>query len=69
VEDEMSAVDKAKNKLEEAVGKAKEVVGDVTGNEDLKAEGQKDQSKADVKQGGEKVKDAAKDVKDGLTGN
>lgn len=64
----MSAIDKAKNKAEELVGKAKEVVGDVTNNEDLKAEGQKDQGKADVKQGGEKVKDAAGDIKDGLTG-
>ena len=60
----MSAIDKAKNKAEELVGKAKEVVGDAAGNENLKAEGQKDQSKADVKQGGEKVKDAAGDIKD-----
>lgn len=65
----MSAVDKAKNKVEEVVGKAKEVIGDVTGNESLKNEGQKDQGKSDLKQGGEHVKDAAKDAKDGLTGN
>ena len=33
-------------------------VGDATDNEDLQAEGQVDQSKANVKQAGEKVKDA-----------
>ena len=65
----MSAVDKAKNKAEELLGKAKEVVGDVTGNESLKDEGKSDQGKSDLKQGGEHVKDAAGDLKDGLTGN
>ena len=42
------------------LGKAKEKVGDATGNKDLQAEGKKDQSKADLKQAGEKVKDAFK---------
>lgn len=54
----MSFVDKAKNKLEETVGKAKEVIGEKTGNEKLEAEGQADQGKAGLKQTGEKVKDA-----------
>ena len=42
------------------LGKAKEKLGDATDNRDLQAEGKKDQSKADLKQAGEKVKDAFK---------
>jgi uncharacterized protein YjbJ (UPF0337 family) len=56
--------DKIGNKAEEAAGKVKEEVGDATGNERLEAEGQADQSEANVKQAGEKLKDAADDVKD-----
>jgi uncharacterized protein YjbJ (UPF0337 family) len=56
------AGDKAKHAGEEAVGKAKEGLGKVTGNEELEAEGQGDQGKANVKQAGDKVADAAKDV-------
>ena len=52
--------DKIANKGEGALGKAKEKLGDATDNRDLQAEGKKDQSKADLKQAGEKVKDAAK---------
>ncbi|MBD5829842.1 CsbD family protein [Janibacter melonis] len=56
----MGIADKAKNAAEEAVGKAKEVVGDVTNNDELKAEGQAEQAKAEVKQTGEDVKDVFK---------
>ena len=56
----MSAMDKLNNKAEELAGKGKEQVGDATGNEDLKAEGQGDQAKGNVKQAGEKIKDAFK---------
>ncbi len=56
----MGADDKTGNKIEDLAGKAKEGLGNATGNEDLKAEGQTDQSKADLKQAGEKVKDAFK---------
>ena len=48
----MSATDKLKNATESATGNAKEKVGDATGNEDLKAEGQVDQTSADAKQAG-----------------
>ncbi|WP_127781741.1 CsbD family protein [Rhodococcus sp. X156] len=65
----MSAIDKAKNKAEELIGKAKEAVGGASGNKDLKHEGQGDQAKGNVKQGGENVKDAASDTKDKLTGD
>ncbi|MFF0816835.1 CsbD family protein [Rhodococcus sp. NPDC003318] len=57
----MSAIDKAKNKAEEVAGKAKEKVGQATGDKDTEAEGHADQSKSNLKQAGEKVKDAFKD--------
>ncbi len=50
--------DKTKNKAEELGGKAKEALGDATGDKDLQAAGQKDQTKSNLKQAGEKVKDA-----------
>lgn len=56
------AGDKVKHAGEEAVGKAKEGMGKATDNEDMEAEGQRDQSKANLKQAGDKVADAAKDV-------
>lgn len=56
----MSATDKIKNKIEDVQGKAKEALGNATGDEDTKREGQKDQSKSDLKDAGENVKDAFK---------
>ena len=56
----MSGDDKIRNAAEEAAGKAKEAVGDATGNEKLQAEGKSDQVKANLKQAGENVKDAFK---------
>lgn len=50
----------SKNAAEDALGKVKEVVGDVTGNEKLEAEGNADQTKASVKKTGENVKDVFK---------
>lgn len=47
----------AKNAAEDAIGKAKEVIGDVTGNEKLEAEGKKDQGVSGVKKVGENIKD------------
>ncbi len=54
----MSAKDKIKNILERVSGKVKEVVGSAVGNKDLEAQGQVDQVSANLKQAGEKVKDA-----------
>jgi uncharacterized protein YjbJ (UPF0337 family) len=54
--------DKIENKGEELKGKAKETVGDATGNEQWQAEGKSDQAKGSLKQAGEKVKDAVKGV-------
>lgn len=58
----MGLDDKISNKAEELGGKAKEAAGDATGNDRLQAEGQGDQAKANAKQAGEHVKDAAKDA-------
>ncbi|MBA2739951.1 MAG: CsbD family protein [Nocardioidaceae bacterium] len=56
----MSNDDKLSNKSEGMGGKAKEAVGEATGDDALKNQGKRDQSKADIKQAGEKVKDAFK---------
>jgi len=56
----MSAEDKVKNTAEQAKGKAKEGLGKATGDESLEAEGRGDQVKGNLKQAGEKVKDAFK---------
>ena len=53
----MSGMDKVNNAAEEAKGKIKEGVGDLTNNPRLEAEGEADQDSANVKQAGEKVKD------------
>ena len=59
-EDAMSGTDKAKNKIEDVGGKAKEAVGRVTGDRSTENEGKGDQVKANQKDAGEKVKDAFK---------
>ena len=56
----MANEDKVNNKAEGLRGKAKEAVGGATGDDALKNQGKKDQAKSDVKQAGEKVKDAFK---------
>ena len=56
--------DKIKNAADKVTGAAKEKFGDVTGDDEKKAEGQVDQSEADLKQSGEHIKDAASDAKD-----
>ena len=54
----MSAEDKLKNKIDDLGGKAKEAIGKVTGDQETRNEGRVDQSKASLKDAGEKVKDA-----------
>ena len=54
----MATDDKIENKAEELTGKAKQAAGDATDDQDLQAEGKVDAGKADVKQAGEKIKDA-----------
>lgn len=56
----MSALDKAKNKVEDLGGQAKEAGGKATGDKSTENEGKADQVKANLKDAGEKVKDAFK---------
>ncbi|HSN36765.1 MAG TPA: CsbD family protein [Arthrobacter sp.] len=56
----MGLDDKIENTAEKLAGKGKEAAGEAKGDESLKAEGKGDQAAADVKQAGEKVKDAFK---------
>lgn len=56
----MSGTDKAKNQVQDLKGKAKEAAGRITGDDDTEAKGKGDQVKSDLKQAGEKVKDAFK---------
>ncbi len=56
----MGADDKTQNKVEEIAGDAKEKIGAATGDDALRRQGERDQSEANLKQAGEKVKDAFK---------
>jgi uncharacterized protein YjbJ (UPF0337 family) len=56
----MGNEDKVSNKIDELAGKGKEALGRATGNRDLEAEGRGEQTKSNLKQAGEKVKDAFK---------
>jgi uncharacterized protein YjbJ (UPF0337 family) len=56
----VSGTDKAKNKGQQLRGKAKEAVGKVTGDKRTQNEGKGDQVKSNLKDAGEKVKDAFK---------
>jgi uncharacterized protein YjbJ (UPF0337 family) len=56
----MATTDKAKNSAQRAKGKVKEAAGSVTGNDKLRAKGKADQTKGNLKQAGENVKDAFK---------
>ena len=56
----MAATDKVKNTAQRAKGKVKEETGKATGNDCLRRKGNADQTKGNLKQAGEKVKDAFK---------
>jgi uncharacterized protein YjbJ (UPF0337 family) len=56
----MGADEKAQNKAEKLGGKVQEGLGKATGDREMEAEGQRDQSKADLKDAGENIKDAFK---------
>ncbi|MCY0905970.1 CsbD family protein [Arthrobacter sp. H14-L1] len=56
----MGLGDKIENAGQKLTGKAKEGAGEATNDDGLKAEGQADQTKGNLKQAGEKVKDAFK---------
>ncbi len=58
----MGIGDKISNKVEQLKGKAKEATGKATDDERLENEGKADQGKANIKEAGEKIKDAAKNL-------
>ena len=57
----MAIENKAQNKIDELGGKLKEAVGKLTGDESTENEGKFDQVTANLKDAGEKVKDAFKE--------
>jgi uncharacterized protein YjbJ (UPF0337 family) len=54
----MAWMDKLKNRTQISRGRAKQTAGKITGNGDLESEGVRDEQVGNVKQAGEKVKDA-----------
>ncbi|MDA4110233.1 general stress protein CsbD [Mycobacterium holsaticum DSM 44478] len=56
----VSGTDKAKNKVDDLGGKAKEAAGNLTGDKSTRDEGRADQAKSSLKDAGEKIKDAFK---------
>jgi len=64
----MSFMDKAKDKAEQLIGAAKEKVGDLTGNESLKVEGQAEQASGHVQEAAHDLGDKASGTVDDLKG-
>ncbi len=58
----MGIDDKANLTVIHHIGAAKEGAGSLTGNQDLKREGQHEQAHAKLQEAGERVKDAAADI-------
>jgi uncharacterized protein YjbJ (UPF0337 family) len=54
----MTVKDKMKNAAQIASGKVKEKAGKLVGNRDLESSGRSDRVKGDLKQAGEKTKEA-----------
>ncbi len=54
----MSATDKMKNEAQKVSGKAEQAKGRVTGDPEDEREGRRKERSADLKQAGEKIKDA-----------
>lgn len=55
----MGLFDKAKDKAEQAAGKAKEKTGSATDNEELENAGRRDQLSGEVKETGHDIRDKA----------
>lgn len=65
----MGTEDKMQNAAEDWTGKAKEAVGNATGDEQMEAEGKMDQAKAAVKDKVEDAKDWAAEKFNDVTNN
>jgi uncharacterized protein YjbJ (UPF0337 family) len=59
----MSLMDKIRNKLDQSKGMAKESTGRAIGNEQMQYEGKMEQAKANARQSGEHLRDAATNVR------
>lgn len=59
--------DRLKGKLTDVGGRIERQAGEWTGDEDLQAEGSKDQAKGKVQNTWGKLKDKARDIKDDIT--
>ena len=59
----MGVGDKFENKAEDLCGRAKETIGDATGDDELKVDGATDQLKAKAKDVGESVEDLGASVR------
>lgn len=59
--------DRLKGKLTDVGGRIERQAGEWTGDEDLQAEGSKDQAKGKVQNTWGKIKDKARDIKDDIT--
>jgi uncharacterized protein YjbJ (UPF0337 family) len=62
----MSAVDKMKNAMQGARGKAKQVAGSATGHRRTEMKGRRQQVRADLKDVGEQTKDVGRKTKDAM---
>ncbi|MFG1882580.1 CsbD family protein [Micromonospora sp. NPDC049102] len=60
----MSFTEKAKNKVEQMAGAARERIGDMTDNESMRGGGASQQGDARAKQAGQNMKDAGSKIKD-----
>jgi uncharacterized protein YjbJ (UPF0337 family) len=66
--DTMSGTDdKMRGKFDEATGKAKQAIGDMTDNDKMRDEGRADEAKGKGKQALGNVKNAADDAKDAIS--
>jgi uncharacterized protein YjbJ (UPF0337 family) len=62
----MSAIDKIKNRMQAARGKAKQVGGATTGHRRTEMKGRRQQVRADLKDVGEQAKDVGGKTKDAM---
>lgn len=56
--------DRSEGKVDEAMGRGKSALGDLTGDDQTKAEGERDQAKGQAKQGLADAKDTVNDAID-----
>jgi uncharacterized protein YjbJ (UPF0337 family) len=59
----MSWIDKLRNAALRLRGRGKQRTGEATGDRDLRQEGRAEQGEAGLKQAGERIKDAGRDIK------